>query len=359
MGDREGEQLELEGDGRLNRFDRLGLRRFSARDSVLAVLLLVGLLALFGGGSLLHDADEMQPGLERTVVKGVGKPVGAIADRLPFQDASRRATAFLSPDADLGGGAGGFSTVAAGAGGSGAGPAAGGEPLGVPPVSPDAFTASELGERAPPKLQLRTLLVTGDSLAMPLDAVLARRLVGDGVRVLREAHVGTGISKTALLDWGKLSHEQAARAADAVVVFIGANEGFPMDGPGGGQLDCCGADWAAVYATRVRTMMDAYRRAGAARVYWLTLPTPRDRDRQPIARTVNAAIDVAAQPWANQVRVLDMVGVFTPGERYEDAIDVDGTSTLVRESDGIHLNEAGAEVAADEVQRALGEDFEP
>ena len=32
---------------------------------------------------------------------------------------------------------------------------------------------------------------------------------------------------------------------DAVVVFIGANEGFPMPGPGGKQVDCCGADWAA------------------------------------------------------------------------------------------------------------------
>ena len=65
----------------------------------------------------------------------------------------------------------------------------------------------------------------------------------------------------------------------AVVVFLGANEGFPIDG-----ADCCGADWAAAYATRARTMMDAWRRKGAARVYWLTLPLPRDEARQEIAR---------------------------------------------------------------------------
>ena len=36
---------------------------------------------------------------------------------------------------------------------------------------------------------------------------------------------------------------------DAVVVFIGANEGFPMPGPGGRAVQCCGPQWAAVYAT--------------------------------------------------------------------------------------------------------------
>jgi len=56
---------------------------------------------------------------------------------------------------------------------------------------------------------------------------------------------------------------------DAIVVFIGANEGFAVPGPGGRQLDCCGPGWAAVYAGRVRRMMNTYRQAGAARVYWL------------------------------------------------------------------------------------------
>ena len=48
---------------------------------------------------------------------------------------------------------------------------------------------------------------------MPLDVELARRLTGDDVKVDRDAHVGTGISKSALLDWAKLSAEQAAGAA--------------------------------------------------------------------------------------------------------------------------------------------------
>ena len=41
--------------------------------------------------------------------------------------------------------------------------------------------------------------------------------------------------------------------------------------------------WAAAYATRARKMMRTFRQDGAARVYWLTLPMPRDQSRQEIA----------------------------------------------------------------------------
>jgi hypothetical protein len=203
------------------------------------------------------------------------------------------------------------------------------------------------------------LLVTGDSLSMPLDVTLARRLAErDGVKVERDPHIGTGISKTGLVDWGRLSTEQAReRRAAAVVVFIGANEGFPMPGPGGHELGCCGPEWAAEYAYRARRMMNTYRQGGSARVYWLTLPLPRDGDRQEIARAVNAAIEVAAQPYRAQVRVLDMTTLFTPDGRYRDAMTVDGRRRIVREPDGIHLNQTGAEVAADAVLEAIRRDF--
>jgi hypothetical protein len=160
------------------------------------------------------------------------------------------------------------------------------------------------------------------------------------------------------VDWGKLSTQQASeRKPDAVVVFIGANEGFDLPGPGGESLRCCNAGWAAAYAYRVRRMMNTYRRGGRARVYWLTLPAPRDKDRQEVARAVNAAIEVAAQPYRAQVRVLDMDELFTPGGRYRDAMEVDGRRQIVREPDGIHLNGQGAELAADAVMEAVERDF--
>jgi hypothetical protein len=106
-------------------------------------------------------------------------------------------------------------------------------------------------------------------------------------------------------------------------------------------------------------MMNVYRRSGAARVYWLLLPQPRDAARARITRAVNAAITVAAQPYRAQVRVLDMGAIFTPGGRYRAAMSVRGRETIVREPDGVHLNDAGARIAADAVLRAVDRDFGP
>lgn len=320
--------------------------RLSARDGTLVVAVALVLLVLFKGSSIRDAGQEMQPGLERSVVLAVGRPAGWVADRLPFADVGDALFGWLSPDDDLGE-EGGFSG-STGLAREGA----------VPPVSPDSFDPAVLGARGRRRPQLKKLLVTGDSLSQPLDVTLARRLAGEGVRVERDPHLGTGVSKSSFVDWGKLSVQQTReRRADAVVVFIGANEGFPMPVRGRGEVKCCGPDWAAAYAFRVRRMMNTYRRGGAARVYWLRLPLPRERSRQEIVRAVNEAIDVAAVPYGAHVRVLDLTRVFTPGGRYRAAMSVEGERRIVRRPDGIHLNEAGAELAGRIVLSALRRDY--
>jgi hypothetical protein len=335
-------------DGSLGRFDAAGERSFTARDAVVAVLVTSALLVLFAGGSVKRAGAEMGDGVAKSLVSAVGKPTSSVADALPFASIGHHLTGWLSPEEDLGSSGSGFASLSDGGAASGAS---------VPPVTPEAFDPAAVGAAPAPKKPLKTLLVTGDSLSQPLDQELARRLAGS-VKVVRDPHVGTGISKSIIVDWGKLSESQVARNhPSAVVVFIGANEGFPMKGPGGRDVQCCGVDYAAVYASRVRQMMNTYRQAGAARVYWLTLPTPRDPDRAKVARTVNAAIAVAADPWRAQVRVVDTVPIFTPGGRYRDAMDVGGQEKIVRESDGIHLNETGSSYLADRLLPVIDRDF--
>lgn len=339
-------------DNLMERFDRAGARTFTAREALFAVGIAVVILVVCAGASVLKQGNEMRPGIGRDAVLAVGKPAGYVADHLPFHRGASRLTAWLSPDTNLSGSGGtGFSsgpasgTAAAGVGAAGA-------------VSPDAFTPAQLGQPAPARRRLHTLLVTGDSMSEPLDQDLARQLDPDGVHVVQDPHIGTGISSTLLVDWGKLSSYQVRHDhPDAVVVFIGANDGYSMPGPGGHKVSCCGPEWAAIYATRVRRMMNTYRQAGAARVYWLTLPAPRDAARARIARVVNAAIEVAAQPWPNEIRLVDTVPVFTPGFRYRDSMSVGGQPTLVRESDGIHLNATGSQLAAKLVLARLAADY--
>jgi lysophospholipase L1-like esterase len=336
-------QPRHEDDSLMGRFDRQKLRRFSARDAVGATALVAVLLLVFSGGSVRRAGEELNPGIGRDVVLAVGKPAAWVAEQLPFSAIGHTLTGWLSPNPHL---------VGVGFEEGGAAPAAGGPS----PVTPEWFEAAALGEAVPRK-PLHTLLVTGDSLSTPLDLELARRLTPAGVDVIRDPHLATGISRSDVVDWAKLSATQEAEDhPQAVVMFIGANEGLPMPGPGGGEVSCCGPEWAAIWANRARQMMENYRRGGAV-VYWLTVPAARDPARKPIVDAVNAAVLAAAAPWRNTVHVIDINALFTPGDRFRNAMEIDGRETIVREPDGIHLNAAGSTLGAETVEEALARDF--
>ena len=331
-------------DSLMDRFET-NARRFRARDAVAVVFVALFVLVLFQGESITKTGTKLEPGVQRDVVLAVGRPAGWLAAQLPLASAASSVTAGLSPDPALDDAAG-FDA-----------PTAGGVRGQVPVVTPDAFTPAMLGEKPAPRRPLQRVLVTGDSLSTPLDIELARSLAGK-VEVTKEPKLGTGISKTGLVDWGKLSASQAEQyAPDAVVVFIGANEGFPMPDAAGKEQECCGAGWATTYANRARKMIDTYRRGGRTRVYWVSVMAPKDPDRQKIARAVNAAVAVAAEPWHAQVSVVDANAMFTPDGRYRDTVALDGEEQLVRDADGIHLNERGARVLADALLERMGRDY--
>jgi hypothetical protein len=54
---------------------------------------------------------------------------------------------------------------------------------------------------------------------------------------------------------------------------------------------------------------------------------------------------------------VDTVPIFTPGARYRDAMNVGGQQKIVRESDGIHLNQTGASLLADVLLGVIGRDW--
>ncbi len=187
------------------------------------------------------------------------------------------------------------------------------------------------------------LLATGDSMIQIIDGYLKRR-VGRirGATVRSDAHIGSAISKPAQLDWVRKARGQSSGfKPDVTVIFLGANDGFPIAG-----APCCDGPWVAAYAKRVEAMMRSYLRGGRSYVYWLTLPTPRRAEFVPIYRTVNVAIKRAAQRVGGGVRVIDIARVFTPGGRFRQRITFRGRTIDARQSDGVHLSTAGASVAA-------------
>ena len=191
------------------------------------------------------------------------------------------------------------------------------------------------------------ILATGDSMIQIVDSHLKRRLAGRaGVR--SDARISTGISKPSMLNWMALARRQASRRPHVTVVFLGANDGFPI----GGRA-CCGRAWIKGYSARVRRMMASYRRRGSGRVYWLLLPTPRRPTFARVFRAVNAAVRRAAATYdPDEVAVIDLVEIFTPGGRYRSSI----RGRTVRQGDGVHLNVTGASIAAGAIIRRLRAD---
>lgn len=202
--------------------------------------------------------------------------------------------------------------------------------------------------RVRPRRGRLRILATGDSMIQIIDSFLKQRLGS----VRSDARISTGISKPSMFNWMRHSRRQARGGSDVTVVFIGANDGFPI-----GDAQCCGEQWVEGYSRRVRSMMAAYRRGRKGVVYWLTLPAPRDADFARVFGPVNRAIVRAARTFrGNQVRVLDLRKTFTPGGRFTRVIRYRGKTVVARQDDGVHLSRAGASIAAELIIRAMKRD---
>ncbi len=194
---------------------------------------------------------------------------------------------------------------------------------------------------------LPALLVTGDSLTQGIDAFLSDRLQ-TAFDVTSDTRPGTGLVKPTATDWPALARSQAAKLKPAVTVLsLGINDGVPIAG-----VECCSPAWSAAYARRARSLMRTYTRGSRGRMLWLTLPLPRDPRFAVISRAVNVGIRQAAAG-QESVTLIDLAELLTPGDRYRDAIPIDGQSVRVRAGDGIHLSVAGARYVASVIVTTL------
>ena len=198
---------------------------------------------------------------------------------------------------------------------------------------------------APPKV-----LVTGDSSIQGIDSFLSDDLEGVAA-VVSDVRPGSSISRETA--WWPIAKVRAQRVRPrSTVISLGSNEDFGMRAADGASHACCDEAWIGEFERRVRKAMRFYRASG--RVYWLTIPAPRDERRVPVVAAVTAAI-LRAAAGLPAVRVLRMDLLFSPGG-YRDVIRYKGHDVHVREPDGMHLSVAGTRIAARAVARALRAD---
>jgi len=221
--------------------------------------------------------------------------------------------------------------------------------LGVAALLVLALLAAPSAAAARPPAHLR-LLATGDSMIQIVDSYLKTRL--PKATVTSDAHISTGITKPFMLDWvGLARHQAAADRPDATVMFIGANDGYALDGH-----PCCDRTWAQKYAKQVEKMMRSYLRDGHGRVYWLLLPPAGKPEFQHIFVAVNAALRIAAREVGRGVRLIDAGKIVAPDGRYTSTITRGGRALVVRQDDAVHLSTAGASIVADQIIAALRRD---
>lgn len=213
----------------------------------------------------------------------------------------------------------------------------------VPAAAPLTLLTRAARRPAFTRLDRLRLLATGDSMIQIIDSLLDQRLERRrGVTVRSDAHIGTGISKPSLKNWVRTARAQSSGfKPDVTVMFVGANDGFPLGGAA-----CCEQAWVEGYARRVEAMMRSYLRGGRSYVYWLTLPTPRREAFVRIYSRVNVAIRRAAERVGGGVRVIETARVFTPGGVFRQHITFRGRLIKARQADGVHLSLSGARVAA-------------
>lgn len=195
------------------------------------------------------------------------------------------------------------------------------------------------------------LLVTGDSLTGYLGPILIDKTAAVAPIVgFVDTHNGTGLTRPDFVDWSLVAQQQvAADNPDVTVVMMGGNDFQNMTLPDGRFFTAGTPAWTREYQRRAAICMRIWTRGGTRRVYWLSMPPARDPTWAYDDGQINVALRRAAAlvPGATY---LDVLGPVTDHGRYTDFVpDGHGQPTLIREPDGVHLNETGSAIVADEV----------
>jgi len=203
------------------------------------------------------------------------------------------------------------------------------------------------------------LLTIGDSEMQLLDEFIAGDLRSSGVHLRQrsDARISTGLSNSSFFNWPPHARNLArVFRPDVSVVFLGANDGYPLPTASGRRAACCGQPWVRAYSRRVGTMMASMLRRGSGRVYWVLLPVARDGQAARYFRAVNAGIRLAASSRRGEVRLIDTNATFAPDGVYRPSISYHGRSVTVRDPDGYHLSITGTRIAARILENAMRAD---
>jgi hypothetical protein len=326
---------------------------------VTVVLVALAAATLLDSGGALAAAQEVRYPAVRAPLVGVLRPVNWAAESLGLDapyDAVARAFG-NTPIGSVDGDPNGLAARARALASQGSGRRAGPSPSPVATASPIPYVVDGLPlpavlPRPEPGHPLR-VLVTGDSTAGEPGYALTDLLSSadrNDLDVHDEPYTGTGLTRPDAFDWSLKAASQAATDhPDVVVVFLGENDGFPLDG-----VSPYSAGWASLYSARIQAVINAYQAGGAKLVIWAAPPI--DAQSNPaegsnvnvIFRNIEAAVrDAVARIPASAM--VDQYDLFSVSGRYSPSVPDPTTGAVVpnvRLADGSHLTRAGGMIVA-------------
>ncbi len=203
----------------------------------------------------------------------------------------------------------------------------------------------------PPK----RILVIGDSMmritAHALELEAAKR---PGVEVRSFTSLGSGIARLDVFDWMAKADELVAEfKPEVTIAWFGTNDRQALQVKD--EVIQPGAPgWNQEYARRVGELMDKLAPGEGTRVVWLELPHMRDPKIHADVEAINALVqaEVERRERVEYFRTRTLLNrkadVFSPY-----IVGAKGMPLEVRDTDGVHLNRAGADLMASRLMKHL------
>ncbi len=331
----------------------------------MAVAFLVA--ALLGSGSLVNLAEQQPFGPTRTVALTLARGLDRVAAALALDRPARavqRWTGKAEP-APVDVEALVASRNQAGGAQTGDGAADPADPADSPPT-PNANSAQGPNNpNSPARVDLLDVnpltgrryltvdeplrvLLAGDSMMRELADAINDVAPTELTNTRTEYRISSGLARPDFFDWpSQLARLMQSYRPESVVVVFGTNDRQDIEADGR-VLRWESQDWAVEYGRRVGLVMDLLGRPGVT-VTWVGLPAMRQPE---LAAAMDRLSDIYRQQGANRpwVQVIDTGAVVEApdGSYATDLPDSGGHggTVTVRQPDGIHFSQAGADRAA-------------
>jgi lysophospholipase L1-like esterase len=219
----------------------------------------------------------------------------------------------------------------------------------LPNVRPDL--------RSPTEADPLRVYIGGDSVVRDAGESFLRLAAGNKrLRTALHYEIATGLSRPDHFDWPTtLVGDAAALHPEVAIVMFGGNDAQGIVGPDGqvfAHVDSPG--WRAEYGRRVATVMDSLH-ARDRIILWVGQPPMRDAGFDQRIAVINEVVADQAEDrrWVTFVDTRKVLG--GPDGQYLDRLP--GIDEDLRQSDGIHLSRAGADLLARHLLDRISEEL--